>query len=627
MLNTLRKGAKSWVAKGLFFLLILSFGAWGIGDYLRPDPAAPAAEVGDLAISRDELNRDFNRQLEQLRQRFGNAIDRETAARLGLVDQALNQAIDRRLLELEARELGVRVSDDIVRDRILQEPAFTTATGEFNRVRFEQTLFNNGLTEEGFVAMMRGDLARGMVADTVTAGAEIPANVARLIYADEAETRSVELVVLPDTAADQPPEPTDAQLAETFETDKQRWMAPEYRSAVAVLLRPEDLMGEVPVDEGRIREAYEARKAQFETPGTRDVSQLLFSDEAAAAAASKRIADGESFDAVAADLAGKGADRTDIGTVTKDDLFPAEVADAAFALDAAGATQPVRSPLGWHLLHVTDIKPGSVTPLAEVRDRIRDDIAREGAVDRIYGVGTEIDDALAGGASVEDVAGQFGLPLVELPPVSRQGVTQSGAPPAEMPTVRGLLDTVFQTSAGSASRLVETPEGAYYVVRVKDVIEARQRPLDEVREQVAERWRAAERHRMAEAKAKALAEQVRGGTALSAAAGEAGLTVETPPAVRRSTNASDMNLPPALVAKVFAAKQGDVLVEALPGGYAIAQLSKIDKVDPAAESAEVAGVRDQLSQGMAADIRAQYLQALRARYGVTINPTVVQSLF
>src|SRR5690606_37024635 len=136
MLNTLRKGAKSWVAKGLFLLLILSFAAWGIGDYLQPDPAGPVAEVGELEISGQELSRDFNRELERMRQRFGGNIDRGMALQLGLADQILGQAINRRLLDLEARELGVRVSDDLVRDRIVSEPAFAGPTGTFDRDRF-----------------------------------------------------------------------------------------------------------------------------------------------------------------------------------------------------------------------------------------------------------------------------------------------------------------------------------------------------------------------------------------------------------------------------------------------------------------------------------------------------------
>src|SRR3546814_11500782 len=124
MCNTLRQGSKAWVAKGLFLLLLLSCGAWGIGDYLQPDPAAPVAEVGDLEISRDEFVRDFNRELERMRQRFGGAIDREPAVQLGLVDQLLGQAITRRLLAREARDPGVRVSAEPGRQSSLSGPPF-----------------------------------------------------------------------------------------------------------------------------------------------------------------------------------------------------------------------------------------------------------------------------------------------------------------------------------------------------------------------------------------------------------------------------------------------------------------------------------------------------------------------
>src|SRR3546814_21137402 len=93
--------------------------------------------------------------------------------------------------------------------------------------------------------MMRGDLARGLVSETVTAGAEVPVSLAKLLYADEAEARVAEITFLPDEKAGTPPAPTETELAEAYEKDKPRWMAPEYRAVTAVLLRPEDLMGEV----------------------------------------------------------------------------------------------------------------------------------------------------------------------------------------------------------------------------------------------------------------------------------------------------------------------------------------------------------------------------------------------
>ena len=50
MLTSLRKGAASWLAKILFALLILSFAAWGVGDYLSPDVDDAVATVGESEI-------------------------------------------------------------------------------------------------------------------------------------------------------------------------------------------------------------------------------------------------------------------------------------------------------------------------------------------------------------------------------------------------------------------------------------------------------------------------------------------------------------------------------------------------------------------------------------------------
>src|SRR5690606_1712213 len=170
-------------------------------------------------------------------------------------------------------------------------------------------------------------------------------------------------------AAGQVPEPTDADLAAFYEANKERYTAPEYRRVTAVLLRPEDLAAEMRVSEERLREAYDSRQAEFRTPESRGVSQLLFTEEAAARSAYERIAAGESFDAVAADI--PSAQRTDLGTVHPGDLFPEAVDQAVFALPAPGVTEPVQSPLGWHLLNVSEITPAATIPFEQAQERLR----------------------------------------------------------------------------------------------------------------------------------------------------------------------------------------------------------------------------------------------------------------
>ena len=56
MLQAIRSRAGSFVVKGLFGLLILTFGIWGIGDIFRNRPTdTVVATVGDESIRAEDL--------------------------------------------------------------------------------------------------------------------------------------------------------------------------------------------------------------------------------------------------------------------------------------------------------------------------------------------------------------------------------------------------------------------------------------------------------------------------------------------------------------------------------------------------------------------------------------------
>jgi peptidyl-prolyl cis-trans isomerase D len=104
MLIALRGKVTSWVVKILFGFLVLSFGIWGVGDMLRQRVQAPdVATVGDIKITNSELQQEFERQMRQYRQVFGENFDNEQAKQLGLVDRTLASLVARNLFDIYAQ--------------------------------------------------------------------------------------------------------------------------------------------------------------------------------------------------------------------------------------------------------------------------------------------------------------------------------------------------------------------------------------------------------------------------------------------------------------------------------------------------------------------------------------------
>ena len=91
------------------------------------------------------------------------------AAQLGVGQRAFQQLLSRTLLAEVAADYGLAISDDLLRNTVVNNPAFQTSGGRFDRTLFQQVLFNSGLNEETYLAGLRGDLAREQLVSSLVA--------------------------------------------------------------------------------------------------------------------------------------------------------------------------------------------------------------------------------------------------------------------------------------------------------------------------------------------------------------------------------------------------------------------------------------------------------------------------
>src|SRR5579862_4328521 len=123
MLQSMRHLAQSWVFKGLMLILIISFGIWGIGDIFRGNPLSRSvAKAGKIAITVQDLNREFEQTLVRARQMFGPDLTAQQAKQIGLLDSSLNALIERAQVDQDIKRLGINVSDKTVIERLSALP-------------------------------------------------------------------------------------------------------------------------------------------------------------------------------------------------------------------------------------------------------------------------------------------------------------------------------------------------------------------------------------------------------------------------------------------------------------------------------------------------------------------------
>lgn len=633
MLTALRRLASTWVAKALFVLLVVSFAVWGIGDTVRNLGRDTAlARVDGQAIEMDEAQAALRREMQRLSRTVGQRFENDPRVRRALAEQAVDQLVLDRVLRAETARLGVAVPDAVVREFIFSLPGFAgPAGGGFSRATFDGFLRSNGLNEGEFLALVRADLARQQVSTAVRAGAAAPSVLAQRLLQWRDQQRAATVVSLPVSAAPEPPEPAEAALRRFHENNPQSFSAPEYRDVAVAVLTAEIMGREVEVSESDIAAAYEQRRAAYETPERRTLEQVLLQDEEAA----KRVFEAWSaepetpFAAVAERAEAADGLATRLDAVDRAGLPVPELAAAAFSIAPGGVSAPVRSPFGWHVLRVVGVEPGSSRSLDDVRGELRAALAQERAADLAFERANQVEDALAGGATLEETGKRFGLGYAAV----RTDASGNGpdGERVELPVIEDarepLLRAVFEAEAGAAPRLKET-EAGFVAVELREVSPPALRPFEAVEAEVRTAFVADARRRAQEERAAALLAATRGGKSLADAAREAGLGSREVGAVTRAQgeDAPAGAVPPELLAPLFELKANEATMVPTRDGFAVAQLLDVTEPDPDAVPEALARVRTEAGQAIAADLEAQFVAALRARADVRINPRMMDSL-
>lgn len=608
----------------LFGLLIMSFAIWGIGDMFRTGgPTRGVAEVGDTLIDQHSYARELSREVSRLSQQFGTQLDQNQVRLLGIDRQVLRNLVGRALIESEARQQGLVVTEAQIKTRIGEEEAFKDQFGAFDAARFYQFLNSAGLNEQAFVARLGAEIQSQRLASSVSGAANAPAPLARGLFNFEQERRIASYLHLPSVTEDSIGEPGEDDLTEFYERNAQSFMAPEYRAVSLIHLRPADLAEEIVVTEEELRTAFESRRNEFATPERREIEQVVFSSQADAQAMHERLTAGEDFAAVAEEVLGQAP--VSLGTTDGSGLVPA-LREAAFAVEAAAVSAPVQSPLGWHILRIVAVEPAEEPSFEALRERLRAEMAEREAVDALIGTANALDDELGGGASLDDAAAVLGLSVTRIDAIDRQGLGRDGEAIADLPDPRIFLPEAFEAPTGETGLLRETEEGGFFVLRVDSIDAAQQRPLAEVREEVVTLWRQGEVARLTREKGDALVAELETGKSLDDLAAENDLSIEESQPMTRDETDPARTPAPRFAAAIFELDDGAVTGLPVSDGYLITRLDHVVPADASDDSATFEATEQALSQSLKADFFDLFMAALELEHRVEINQATVDEV-
>lgn len=609
----------------LFLLIIPSFVFFGVERYTQGDGRGEkVARVDGHDITRPEWDQQHRNEVDRIRQQSPNidaALLDTDAARYATLERMVRD----RVLQVAATKSNVGVSEDKLARIFAQDAglaAFRTPDGKFDRELFQRATQQ---TPEQYEGSMRAQLATQQIlqgvagtafATTAQADAGINAfhdrreiQVARFNPADFTAKVTV----------------TDADIETYYKNHAALFQLPEQAAVEYVVLDMDAVRKNIAVNEADAKTYYEQNKARFGSQEERRASHILITAPSSAAAAEREKARAKAEQLLAevrkspasfAEVARKNSQDSgsaekggDLDFVTRGAMVkPFE--DALFSLKKGEISPIVETEFGYHILHLTDIKPEQVPPFEQVRARIEDEVrAQQGTQEFARAAEAFTDLVYQQPDSLQPAADKFKLKIQTATDVAR--TPAAGAKGAL--SNRNFLNALFAADTLERKHNTEAIEVASNQLasgRVTKYAAARTQPLAEVKDKarsllVAERAAALARSE-GEAMLKSWQADAAGARLAPAVTVSRLETQALPAPVIESALRADTAKLPAWAGADLGAQ-----------GYAVVRVNKtVPRTPPTPEIAqqEVA----QFAQVISSAENAAYYELLKQRYNVEI---------
>jgi len=627
MLTTLRNSSKNSILKIIFgtllTILIISFGMWGTEDLVGvTQKQSTVATVGKIDISSQEFYSLYSRQTEEIRKLLGSSLDIKKSREFGYVDRALSSLINRALFNNEASELGLSVSDINVRDKILRDDAFKDDLGQFSELVFRQLISESGYTEDSYVEGTRQDLAREQMVETISSSLIIPNIMKNSLSNYNLEERSVDFVAIK-VEDEEFIQPSNDKIREYYEANKLDFMSKEYRSAKTLLLDAKEYAKKSTVTDEEIKLLYEERKEMLVEPSQKYLHQIIVDSKSDAELISKKV-NFNNFTSTAQKMADLTEDDIDLGWNTKNDL-PDEIIDATFILEKGQISKPIESSFGWHILKIIDSRERKEVKYEEVEKQFQNELLLEKGKEAVFDLQDELEDLLASGNTFEEISKILDVKMIVAEKIDNEGINQNKETNNDFQDER-ILRTIFNQKLNEEGNIIDIDKDEGLAISlVSEIVKPRQLSLDESKNLVREKLIFDLKSKNALEKAKKIKNQITNGKTFKSLADSYKLEIKgVKPFTRVLPDSSELPIP--LISKIFDSKLGEVNIgKRGTGEIIIAQTAEILN-NLSRDKKEIKEFTKKIKDDLTIDLLAQFSEALRKKYKITINDDVIDQL-
>ncbi|MBL6856995.1 MAG: SurA N-terminal domain-containing protein [Rhodobacteraceae bacterium] len=590
----------------LMLLLIVGLAGFGAGSF--GGSFSSIGSVGDEKVPLKTYIRALNNQLSQISQQTGQQFSLEQAKVLGVDRQVLEQVLAIAALDGQTIKAGISVGDEAVRNQLMDTQVFQGLDGKFDEKAYEFALSQADLSASEYDEILRRENARLLLQNAISGAIISDDTYALTLLKFHRQKRSFDWVRLNSSHLEKPvPEPSGAQIELFYKENPKNYTLPESRNITYAYLSPEMLFEGINLEKDELKKLYQDNIDQYVVEEKRSIQRLVFSNQTEATIALSSIQDGDkTFEQLVTER-GLTLQDIDLGAIGASEIG-LQASKEIFGSKETGLYGPHLSDLGPALYQVVSILNGKTISFEEAQKNLEFERKFEYATELMDDMVNDLDDLLASGATIEELANDT---VMELKKTSFNLKND----------LEGLEATSeFKIEASKLSledypTLLNSSNGDLFAIRLDALNPPTLQALEKVEAQVTTDWKKKETINQLKLIANDIAAKFKNGSDLK----NLGLIVNNTNDIVRGGSVE--GLPKSILPKIFNLNMGEIAQDDTDNYIFIAKLNSILEFDETAEENRkwIEYLTLQRDNQLAQDYLESFIVSIQDIEGVTID--------
>jgi peptidyl-prolyl cis-trans isomerase D len=627
------------------FMVITLVPGFGSTDFFGS--SAPARGVVAKVAGTDITSQEVQRQArEMVRQQFPRGGAQASMLLPFFASQAAQQLIQRQAIIAEADRLGLRATDEDVRDELQHgryAGTFFPGGNFIGEAAYEELLQQHDLTVPLFERGVKEEILIDKLRSLIAGSAMVADSEVRQKFQKENTKIKFDYAVLRKDDILKGLHPTDPELRAFYDRNKATYnnSIPEKRKIKYVLIDTAKLQGEAQVSQQDLQAYYDQHRDEFRVPEQVNVRQILIKtplpgpdgkvdqkgiDEARKKAddALKQLKAGAKFEDLAKKYSEDPSSKNggSVGWIKRGGFPVPEVDKAAFSLAKGGTSDVINAGYAFVILRVEDKQDAHLKTLAEVKDQIEPILKQQKAQQAADSAASALLSQARTG--LDKAAAAKGMQVVATDFISRtDSLPGIGSSPQ-------FTEAVFNAAEKSPPDQVQVPQGfaIFELVAIKPPATP---TFEEIRSRVETEFKNERSGTLLTQKTQELSDRAKADHDLKKAAKELGATMKTSDFVLPDGQVPDIGSMSGAASVAFSLKPGDISgpVDSGNTGVVLAILEKQAPTD-SDFAAKKGQIRDSLVQSKQSELFGLFMANLREQMEksgkIKINEQEMKSL-